>query len=65
MRADADGHGICTDSYHRELIWREGDEKYYPKGVNERITAYIFYGGRRRYFPGSRILQYKGNDVRR
>lgn len=26
---------VCTDRYHRELLWREGFEMYYPKGVDD------------------------------
>lgn len=26
---------VCTDRYHKELLWREGFEMYYPKGVED------------------------------
>lgn len=26
---------ICTDNYHKDLLWREGFEMYYPKGIDD------------------------------
>ncbi len=26
---------VCTDPGHRAVLWNEGDEKYYPKGVDD------------------------------
>lgn len=26
---------VCTDRKHRELLWREGFEMYYPKGIDD------------------------------
>lgn len=26
---------VCTDHEHRTLLWNEGDEKYYPQGVDD------------------------------
>jgi general stress protein 26 len=26
---------VCTDRKHREMLWREGNEIYYPKGIDD------------------------------
>ena len=26
---------VCTDRHHREMLWREGFEMYYPKGIDD------------------------------
>lgn len=26
---------VCTDQYHKELLWRDGFEIYYPQGVTD------------------------------
>jgi len=45
---------VCTDTYHKELLWREGFERYYPKGVtDEDYCVYKFIAEKGRYFPGS------------
>lgn len=32
---------ICQDAAHKEMLWREGDEMYYPLGVTD--PDYIVY----------------------
>lgn len=32
---------ICQDAYHKEMLWKEGDEQYYPLGVTD--PDYIVY----------------------
>lgn len=45
---------VCTDTYHKELLWREGFEQYYPKGVtDDDYCVYKFIAEKGRYFPGS------------
>lgn len=45
---------ICTDRYHKELLWREGFERYYPKGVlDEDYCVFKFTAEKGRYYPGS------------
>lgn len=47
---------ICQDPYHKELIWKEGDEKYYPEGVTD--PDYIVYK-----FTGKKCnLWYRGKQ---
>lgn len=44
---------VCTDAYHKELLWREGFERYYPKGVtDDDYCVYKFTAMKGRYFPG-------------
>lgn len=46
---------VCTDSYHKELLWREGFEIYYPNGVtDDDYCVYKFIAEKARYYPGSR-----------
>ncbi len=26
---------VCTDRYHREMLWRDGFDIYYPKGIDD------------------------------
>lgn len=26
---------VCTDRHHKEMLWREGFEMYYPKGIDD------------------------------
>ena len=45
---------ICIDAYHKELLWREGFERYYPKGVTDNdYCVYKFTAVKGRYYPGS------------
>lgn len=45
---------VYTDTYHKELLWREGFERYYPKGVtDDEYCVYKFTAEKGRYFPGS------------
>ncbi|NLO40968.1 MAG: pyridoxamine 5'-phosphate oxidase family protein [Ruminiclostridium sp.] len=45
---------ICTDPYHKELLWREGFEVYYPKGVTDDDYCVLkFTADKGRYYPGS------------
>ena len=46
---------ICTDTYHKELLWREGFERYYPQGINDDdYCVYKFTAEKGRHFPGSK-----------
>ena len=43
---------ICTDMYHKERLWRDGFEWYYPKGVtDDDYCVYKFTAIKGRYFP--------------
>ena len=45
---------VCTDAYHKDLLWREGFERYYSKGVTDGdYCVYKFTAEKGRYFPGS------------
>ncbi len=45
---------ICTDSYHKERLWRTGFERFYPKGVaDDDYCVYKFTAEEGRYYPGS------------
>lgn len=40
---------VLTDAAHRELIWRDGDERYYPAGVSDPdycVLRFTARGGR-------------------
>jgi general stress protein 26 len=42
---------ILQDKKSRERLWKEGDEKYYPKGVNDPDYSVIkFTSNRGRYY---------------
>lgn len=42
---------VCTDAYHREHFWREGDEMYYPNGVTDEDYCILkFTAIKGRYF---------------
>lgn len=42
---------VLTDKESRELIWREGDEMYYPKGVTDEDYAVLrFKAFKGRYY---------------
>lgn len=44
---------VCTDAYHKELLWREGYERYYPKGVtDEDYCVYEFTAHTGNYYHG-------------
>ena len=45
---------VCTDKYHRELLWREGFEQYYPQGVtDEDYCVFKFTAQEGTYWHGS------------
>ena len=45
---------VCTDAYHRELLWREGFERYYAEGVTDDDYCVLkFTAEKGRYYPGS------------
>ncbi len=45
---------VCTDAHHKELLWRDGFEMYYPKGVtDDDYCIYKFTAEKCRYYPGS------------
>ena len=45
---------VCTDVYHKELLWRDGFERYYSKGVtDDDYCVYKFTAEKGRYYPGS------------
>lgn len=47
---------VFTDAYHKELIWSEGDEKYYPKGVtDEDYCVFKFTASTGRYFHDTSV----------
>lgn len=44
---------VCTDVYHKELLWREGYEMYYPNGVtDEDYCVYEFTAETGKYYHG-------------
>lgn len=38
---------VLEDSESKEMIWREGDTMYYPKGVTDPVLRPAVYGCRR------------------
>ncbi|MBO4524940.1 MAG: pyridoxamine 5'-phosphate oxidase family protein [Ruminococcus sp.] len=34
---------VSTDRYYKELLWNEGDEKYYPKGIDDDDYCVIVF----------------------
>ncbi|MCL2361704.1 MAG: pyridoxamine 5'-phosphate oxidase family protein [Defluviitaleaceae bacterium] len=45
---------VCMDAYHRELLWREGFERYYPKGVTDSDYSVLkFTAEKVKFYPGS------------
>jgi general stress protein 26 len=45
---------VHTDAYHKELLWREGFERYYSKGVtDDDYCVFKFTAKEGRYYPGS------------
>ncbi len=43
---------ICTDRYHKERLWRNGFERYYPKGVeDEDYCVYKFTAQKAKFYP--------------
>ena len=45
---------VCEDAYHKELLWREGFEMYYPKGVTDGDYCVLkFTAEKGRYYPSS------------
>ena len=60
---DSSFEGLCLygraiahfEKEYRELLWNEGDEKYYPKGVEDEdycILEFVAEGGRYYRFDG-------------
>jgi len=46
---------VCADAYHKELLWRDGFERYYPGGVtDDDYCVYKFTAEKGRYYPGLR-----------
>ena len=44
---------VCTDTYHKELLWREGFERYYSKGVtDDDYCVYKFTAESVNYYHG-------------
>ncbi len=42
---------ISRDRKHKELLWNEGDEKYYPKGIDdEDYSVIVFTADSGRYY---------------
>ena len=45
---------VCTDVFHKELLWREGFERYYSKGVtDDDYCVFKFKAEKVKYYPGS------------
>ncbi|MCL1910275.1 MAG: pyridoxamine 5'-phosphate oxidase family protein [Kiritimatiellaeota bacterium] len=45
---------VCDDAYHKELLWREGFDRYYPKGVADGDYCVLkFTAEKGKYYPGS------------
>lgn len=45
---------VCTDVYHKKLLWREGFERYYPGGVeDDDYCVYKFTATKGKFYPGS------------
>ncbi len=46
---------ILTDAESRELVWRDGDEQYYPAGVTDPDYCVLrFTAGDGRYYSNFR-----------
>ncbi len=41
---------ICTDREHKQMLWTEGDEKYYPLGVDDPDYCVLKFTARRGNF---------------
>lgn len=42
---------VSRDRKHKELLWNEGDEKYYPKGIDdEDYSVIVFTADSGRYY---------------
>ena len=44
---------VCTDKHHKSLLWREGFERYYPKGIDDENYCVIkFTANKGNYYHG-------------
>lgn len=55
---------VCTDSSHKELLWRPGDEMYYPKGVtDDDYCVYKFTAKYGNYYHGLSNTTFTKEDL--
>lgn len=48
---------VCTDPEHKQMLWNEGDERYYPKGVtDEDYCVFKFTAETIRFYHGGNKL---------
>ncbi len=55
---------VCTDRARRELLWHEGDEKYYPQGVEDQDYCVLEFRARTgRFYRFDGIGDLTGEDL--
>lgn len=55
---------VCTDRKHRELLWFDGAEVYYPKGIDdEDYSVYEFNADWGNYYHGLHNTTFDINDL--
>lgn len=57
---------VLTDAAHRELIWRDGDERYYPAGAADPDYCVLRFTARDgRYYSSFRSEDFSISEPRR
>jgi general stress protein 26 len=55
---------VCTDKEHRTMLWREGFEIYYPKGIDDDDYCVLkFTAVKGNYYHGLNNLDFTEGDI--
>ena len=55
---------VCTDREHRTMLWREGFEIYYPKGIDDEDYCVLkFTAAKGNYYHGLDNLNFNERDI--
>lgn len=56
---------ICTDKEHKTMLWREGFEIYYPKGIDDEDYCVLkFIATRGNYYHGLENYDFNAEDIK-
>jgi general stress protein 26 len=55
---------VCTDKEHKIMLWREGFEIYYPKGIDDEDYCVLkFTAIKGNYYHGLNNIDFAGEDI--
>ena len=55
---------VCTDKEHKTMLWREGFEMYYPKGIEDEDYCVLkFTAFKGNYYHGLTNCDFNEGDI--